>query len=37
VIRAMWPECPASIDRDGTGLTVDRARAVLPEEARHAW
>jgi len=36
VIRAMWPECPASIDRDGTGLIVDRARAVLTQEAVNA-
>jgi hypothetical protein len=28
LIRAMWPECPAAIDRDGTGLYVDRALAV---------
>jgi hypothetical protein len=32
LVRAMWPECPASIDRDGTGLLVDRAHAVLPLE-----
>ena len=30
VIRTMWPQCPASIDPDGTGLFVDRANAVLP-------
>lgn len=30
LVRAMWPECPASIDKDGTGLFVDRAHAVLP-------
>ena len=30
LVRAMWPECPASIDREGTGLFVDRAHAVLP-------
>jgi hypothetical protein len=28
--RAMWPECPATIDKDGPGLFVDRAHAVLP-------
>jgi hypothetical protein len=28
LIRAMWPECPAVVDRDGTGLYVDRAMAV---------
>jgi hypothetical protein len=26
----MWPQCPASIDKEGTGLFVDRANAVLP-------
>jgi hypothetical protein len=30
LVRTMWPECPASIDNDGTGLFVDRANAVLP-------
>jgi hypothetical protein len=30
LVRAMWPECPACIDRDGTALLVDRSRAVLP-------
>jgi hypothetical protein len=30
LVRAMWPGCPASIDKDGTGLFVDRAYAVLP-------
>jgi hypothetical protein len=30
LVRAMWPECPAFIDSDGTGLFVDRANAVLP-------
>jgi len=30
LVRAMWPDCPASIDRDGTGLFVDQANAVLP-------
>lgn len=32
LVRAMWPQCPASIDKDGTGLSVDRANAVLPSE-----
>ena len=32
IIRTMWPECPAVIDRAGTGLIVDRARAVLTQE-----
>jgi hypothetical protein len=36
LIRAMWPECPARIDGDGTGLFVDRATAVLTEEVAHA-
>ena len=31
LVRAMWPECPASIDPDGTGLIVGRAHAVLSE------
>jgi hypothetical protein len=30
LVRTMWPECPASIDQDGTGLFVERANAVLP-------
>jgi len=30
LVRAMWPECPASIDSTGKGLFVDRANAVLP-------
>jgi hypothetical protein len=29
LVRTMWPECPASIDKDGTGLFVDQANAVL--------
>ena len=32
LVRVMWPECPAVIDSDGTGLFVDRSRAVLPLE-----
>jgi hypothetical protein len=38
LVRVMWPECPAVIDSDGTGLFVDRSRAVLPLggfDARH--
>jgi hypothetical protein len=31
LVRAMWPECPASIDANGTGLLVDRANAILPQ------
>ena len=30
LVRSMWPECPAVIDSNGTGLYVDRANAVLP-------
>jgi hypothetical protein len=30
LVRTMWPECPASIDANGTGLFVDRANAILP-------
>jgi hypothetical protein len=29
LVRTMWPECPAVVDADGTGLWVDRAHAVL--------
>jgi hypothetical protein len=29
LVRTMWPECPVSIDKDGGGLIVDRAHAVL--------
>jgi hypothetical protein len=36
LVRTMWPECPASIDRDGTGLFIDRALAVLPLEVSNA-
>ena len=32
LVRAMWPECPASIDKEGTGLFVDRALAVVPPQ-----
>jgi Plasmid encoded RepA protein len=30
LVRAMWPQCPALIDPDGTGLFVDKAHAVVP-------
>jgi hypothetical protein len=30
LVRTMWSECPASIDKEGSGLFVDRANAVLP-------
>ncbi len=29
LIRTMWPECPAVLDEDGTGLYVNEANAVL--------
>ncbi len=32
LFSTMWPQCPASIDQDGTGLFVDRANAILTEE-----
>ena len=35
LVRAMWPECPAMIDSNGTGLYVDRANAVLPSGGNH--
>lgn len=28
-IRAMWPDCPAFIDSDGTVLVIDRSVSVL--------
>ena len=28
LVRTMWPECPASIDNDGTGLFVDTCAGV---------
>jgi len=36
LIRAMWPECPAVIDRDGMGLLVDRSMAVFTSEVNSA-
>jgi hypothetical protein len=37
LVRAMWPECPASIDPTGAALVIDRASAVLSlgEDGRH--
>ncbi len=32
LIRTMWPQCPASIDHDGTGLFVDRRMPFFLEE-----
>jgi hypothetical protein len=31
-IRVLWPECPARISSDGTGLEVNLATAVLAEQ-----
>ena len=31
LVRAMWPDCPAHIDNDGTGLLVNRAAALRQE------
>jgi hypothetical protein len=36
LVRAMWPECPAFIDTDGTGLFLGRAQAVLPNGGSEA-
>lgn len=35
LVRAMWPECPAAMDANGTGLWVDQASAVLPCGGAH--
>jgi hypothetical protein len=37
LVRALWPECPARINEDGTGLWVDRASAVLTKEVSNAY
>jgi Plasmid encoded RepA protein len=36
LVRALWPECPAKINQDGTGLWVDRASAVLRQKMSSA-
>jgi hypothetical protein len=36
LVRALWPECPAKVDENGTGLWVDRANAVLTQEVANA-
>jgi hypothetical protein len=36
LVRAMWPQCPAKVDQNGTGLYVDRAHAVLTSGEFHA-
>lgn len=30
MIRAVWPECPAVISKDGEALIIDHATAILP-------
>lgn len=30
MIRAVWPECPAVISKDGDALVIDHAAAILP-------
>ncbi len=30
IIRSLWPECPAAIDRDGEALVLEHGCAVLP-------
>ncbi len=35
LVRSIWPECPASIDSNGTGLFAVRANAVLPNGGNH--
>ena len=37
LVRALWPECPALLNDDGTGLWVDRASAVLTREVSNAY
>jgi hypothetical protein len=32
LIRLLWPECPARISSDGTGLLVDHAYSILVNE-----
>jgi hypothetical protein len=36
LVRARWPECPAAINQDGTGLWMDGANAVLTQEVSNA-
>lgn len=36
LVRALWPECPAKLSEDGTGLWVDRATAVLTQDVSRA-
>lgn len=32
LVRAMWPECPAQIDGEGSGLLIDLCAAVRPAQ-----
>jgi hypothetical protein len=34
VIRAMWPQCPARVSKDGQSLLIDHAPAVVPAVGR---
>ncbi len=36
-IRVLWPECPAKITADGTGLEVSRANAILTQQSVCEW
>jgi hypothetical protein len=36
LVRAVWPECPARISRDGHYLLVDRASALISQGGEHA-
>jgi hypothetical protein len=36
LVRTMWPECTASIDRDGAALLIDHAHALLPFQMSNA-
>jgi hypothetical protein len=36
LVRTMWPQCPAQLDQNGTGLYVDRAQSVLSSGEFHA-
>jgi hypothetical protein len=34
VIRAMWPQCPARVSKDGRNLLIDHAPAVVPANTK---
>lgn len=36
LVKTMWPQCPARLDQNGTGLYVDRAQAILSTGESHA-